>query len=176
ADALSLSIPVPDSSRSGTTRARTTGPTWTPIHSSGLFPKDDPRALSASFRDLPLRGCGWRSSRDTRATDMGYRIEVRDKDLNRLGEIDTWLQLDMVIQFCDRGSWKLLVKNGTPQAQLLERGGGVAIYQDGVEKPILTGQIEDFQTYWTTVQHSSEGSVFVGGKTDNKLAFSRLAF
>jgi hypothetical protein len=107
---------------------------------------------------------------------MGYRIEVRDKDLNRIGEIDTWIQLDMVIQFCDQGSWKLLVKNGTEQSRLLERGGGVAIYQDGVEKPILTGQIEDFQTYWTTQQHSSRGSVFVGGKTDNKLAYSRLAF
>lgn len=107
---------------------------------------------------------------------MGYRIEVRDKDLNRIGEIDTWIQLDMIVQFCDQGSWKLLVKNGTPQADLLQQGGGVAIYQDGVEKPILTGQIEDFQTYWTTVQHSSKGSVFVGGKTDNKLAFSRLAF
>lgn len=107
---------------------------------------------------------------------MGYRIEVRDKDLNRIGEIDTWIQLDMVVQFCDQGSWKLLVKNGTPQADLLQQGGGVAIYQDGVEKPILTGQIEDFQTYWTVQQHSSKGSVFVGGKTDNKLAFSRLAF
>lgn len=107
---------------------------------------------------------------------MGYRIEVRDKDLNRIGEIDTWIQLDMVIQYCDQGSWKLLVKSGTDQANLLQRGGGVAIYQDGVEKPICTGQIEDFQTYWTTVQHSSEGSVFVGGKTDNKLAYSRLAF
>lgn len=107
---------------------------------------------------------------------MGYRIEVRDKDLNRIGEIDTWIQLDMIVQFCDQGSWKLLVKNGTPQADLLQQGGGVAIYQDGVEKPILTGQIEDFQTYWTTVQHSSKGSVFVGGKTDNKLAYSRLAF
>jgi hypothetical protein len=105
-----------------------------------------------------------------------YRIEVRDKDLNRIGEIDTWIQLDLVIQFCDQGSWKLLVKAGTEQAELLQRGGGVAIYQDGVEKPLLTGQIEDFQKYWTTVQHSSEGSVFVGGKTDNKLAFSRLAF
>lgn len=107
---------------------------------------------------------------------MGYRIEVRDKDLNRIGEIDTWIQLDMVIQFCDQGSWKLLVKAGTDQAELLQRGGGVAIYQDGVEKPILTGQIEDFQKYWTTQQHSSVGSVFVGGKTDNKLAYSRLAF
>jgi hypothetical protein len=107
---------------------------------------------------------------------MGYRIEVRDKNLNRIGEIDTWIQLDMVIQFCDQGSWKLLVKAGTPQAELLQRGGGVAIYQEGVEKPILTGQIEDFQKYWTVQQHSSVGSIFVGGKTDNKLAYSRLAF
>ncbi|MGC9439253.1 siphovirus ReqiPepy6 Gp37-like family protein [Streptomyces sp. WG5] len=111
-----------------------------------------------------------------KATDMGYRIEVRDKDLRRIGEIDTWIQLDMVIQYCDQGSWKLLVKSGTEQAELLQQGGGVAIYQDGVEKPILTGQIESFQKYWTVQQHSSEGSVFVGGKTDNKLAFSRLSF
>jgi hypothetical protein len=111
-----------------------------------------------------------------RATDMGYRIEVRDKNLNRIGEIDTWLQLDMVIQFCDQGSWQLLVKAGTPQAELLQQGGGVAIYQEGVDKPICTGQIESFQTYWTVQQHSSVGSVFVGGKTDNKLAFQRLAF
>ncbi|AWN05303.1 minor tail protein [Streptomyces phage Ibantik] len=107
---------------------------------------------------------------------MGYRIEVRDKELNRIGEIDTWIQLDMVIQHCDQGSWKLLVKAGTPQADLLQQGGGVAVYQDDVPTPILTGQIEDFQKYFTTVQHSSEGSIFVGGKTDNKLAYSRLAF
>ncbi|MFD5308319.1 siphovirus ReqiPepy6 Gp37-like family protein [Streptomyces ardesiacus] len=107
---------------------------------------------------------------------MAYRIEVRDRDLNRIGEIDTWLQLDMVVQFNDQGSWNLLIKAGTPQAELLQQGGGVAIYQDGVQTPILTGQIETFQKYWTTVQHSSEGSIFVGGKTDNKLAYQRLAF
>lgn len=107
---------------------------------------------------------------------MGYRIEVRDKDLNRIGEIDTWISLDMVIQFCDQGSWKLLVKNGTPQADLLQQGGGIAVYQDGVEKPILTGQIDTFQTYWTVEQHTDKGSVYVGGLTDNKWAYSRLAF
>jgi hypothetical protein len=111
-----------------------------------------------------------------RGTDVAYRIEVRDRDLNRVGVIDTWIQLDMVVQFNDQGSWKLLVKAGTPQAELLQQGGGVAIYQDGVQTPILTGQIEDFQTYWTVQQHSSQGSIFVGGKTDNKLAYQRLAF
>lgn len=107
---------------------------------------------------------------------MGYRIEVRDKNLNRIGEIDTWISLDMVIQFCDQGSWKLLVKNGTPQADLLQQGGGVAVYQEGVEKPILTGPIDTFQTYWTVEQHTGQGSVYVGGKTDNVHAYSRLAF
>ncbi|MFE8916883.1 siphovirus ReqiPepy6 Gp37-like family protein [Streptomyces globisporus] len=107
---------------------------------------------------------------------MGYRVEVRDKDLKRIGIIDTWLQLDIIVRYCAQGSWKLLVKAGTDQAELLQRGGGVAIFQDGVEKPIITGQIEDFQKYWTTQQHSGVGSVFVGGSCDNKLAYSRLAF
>lgn len=107
---------------------------------------------------------------------MGYRIEVRDRNLKRIGEIDTWIQLDIVVRYCDQGSWKLLVRDGTDQAELLQRGGGVAIYQDGVEKPIITGQIEDFQKYFTVEQHSSMGSLFVGGSCDNKLAYSRLAF
>ncbi|WP_327294460.1 siphovirus ReqiPepy6 Gp37-like family protein [Streptomyces sp. NBC_01197] len=107
---------------------------------------------------------------------MGYRIVVRDKDLNRIGEIDTWISLDFVVEFCDQGSWQLLVKSGTPQADLLQQGGGVAIFQDGVAKPVLTGQIESFQKYWTVEQHTGQGSVYVGGKTDNKLAYQRLAF
>ncbi|KQX43541.1 hypothetical protein ASD97_26090 [Streptomyces sp. Root63] len=107
---------------------------------------------------------------------MGYRVEVRDKDLKRVGVIDTWIQLDIIVRYCAQGSWKLLIKAGTDQAELLQRGGGVAIFQDGVEKPIVTGQIEDFQKYFTVQQHSGVGSLFVGGSCDNKLAYSRLAF
>ncbi|MFB7906410.1 siphovirus ReqiPepy6 Gp37-like family protein [Kitasatospora sp. NPDC056076] len=107
---------------------------------------------------------------------MGYRIEVRDRNLNRIGVIDTWIKLDFIVRFCQQGSWQILVKAGTDQANLLQKGGGIAIYQDGVARPLLTGQIEFFQKYWTTVQHTGEGSIFVGGKCDNKIAYSRLAF
>ncbi|MFJ2187831.1 siphovirus ReqiPepy6 Gp37-like family protein [Kitasatospora sp. NPDC087861] len=107
---------------------------------------------------------------------MGYRIEVRDRGLRRIGEIDTWIKLDLIVRFCQQGSWQLLVKAGTEQAALLQKGGGISVYQDGVPEPVLTGQIEFFQKYWTTVQHTSEGSLFVGGKCDNKVAYSRLAF
>jgi hypothetical protein len=107
---------------------------------------------------------------------MGYRIEVRDRDLNRVGEIDTWLKLDLVVRYCQAGSWTLLIKAGTPQADLLQKGGGVAIYQDGVERPVLTGPIEYIQHYWTVDQHTEAGSLYVGGSCDNKLVYSRLAF
>ncbi|MFE9455986.1 hypothetical protein [Streptomyces californicus] len=107
---------------------------------------------------------------------MGYRIEVRDRDLNRVGEVDQFISLDFTVAWNSQGSWQLLIKNGTYQANLFEKGGGVAIFQDGVDDPILTGAIESFQTYWTTVQHTEEGSLYVGGHCDNKLAYQRLAF
>lgn len=107
---------------------------------------------------------------------MGYRVEVRDAALNRIGVIDTWISLDLVVRYCQAGSWQILVAAGTPQADLLQKGGGVAIYQDGVDTPVLTGQIESFQHYWTNAQHTSLGSLYFGGKCDNKLSYNRLAF
>ncbi|MFD8088975.1 hypothetical protein ACFWB7_02225 [Streptomyces solisilvae] len=93
-----------------------------------------------------------------------------------MGEVDEFISLDFTVSWNAQGSWQLLMKNGTRQANLFEKGGGVAIYQDGVEEPLLTGAIESFQTYWTTVQHTEEGSMFIGGHCDNKLAYNRLAF
>jgi hypothetical protein len=107
---------------------------------------------------------------------MGYRVEVRDAALNRIGVIDTWISMDLVVRYCQQGSWQMLVAAGTPQADLLQKGGGIAIYQDDVQLPILTGQIETFQHYWTNSQHTSLGSLYFGGKCDNKVAYNRLAY
>jgi hypothetical protein len=107
---------------------------------------------------------------------MGYRVEVRDAALNRIGIIDTWISMDLVVRYCAQGSWQILVEAGTPEADILQKGGGIAIYQDGVDTPILTGQIETFQHYWTNAQHTSLGSIYFAGKDDNKLAYNRLAY
>ncbi|MFE4513761.1 siphovirus ReqiPepy6 Gp37-like family protein [Kitasatospora sp. NPDC056783] len=107
---------------------------------------------------------------------MSYRIEVRDRDLNRVGVIDTWIKLDFIVRFCQQGSFQLLVKAGTDQANLLQKGGGIAIFQEGVPEPLLTGQIEFFQQYWTVEQHTGPGSLYIGGKCDNKIAYSSLSF
>ncbi|MEV6419065.1 siphovirus ReqiPepy6 Gp37-like family protein [Streptomyces sp. NPDC051662] len=107
---------------------------------------------------------------------MGYRVEVFDKNLKRVGEIDEWISLDFTIRLCQEGSWQILIKDGTPQADLIEKGGGIVIRQDGVARPLLSGQVDVFQKYWTKVQHTGPGSLYIGGKCHNSLAYRRLAF
>ncbi|MEV3860708.1 siphovirus ReqiPepy6 Gp37-like family protein [Streptomyces sp. NPDC050095] len=93
-----------------------------------------------------------------------------------MGEIDEWISLDFTVRLCQAGSWQIVIKDGTVQSQLVEKGGGVVIWQEGVSKPILSGQVETIQKYWTKVQHTGRGSLFIGGKCHNALAYRRLAF
>ncbi|WJV49912.1 Gp37-like protein [Streptomyces flavofungini] len=107
---------------------------------------------------------------------MPYRVEVFDKDLKRVGEIDEWISLDFTVKLRQEGSWQILIKDGTPQSQLIEKGGGIAIWQEGVSKPLLSGQVEIFQKYWTKLQHTGPGSLYISGKCHNVLAYRRLMF
>jgi hypothetical protein len=101
---------------------------------------------------------------------------VFDKDLKRIGEIDEWLSLDFTVRLGQEGSWQLLIKDGTPQSDLIQKGGGIAIWQDGVAKPVLSGPVDTFQKYWTKLQHTGPGSIYIAGKCHNTLAYRRLAF
>lgn len=107
---------------------------------------------------------------------MGYRVEVFDKNMRRVGEIDQWISLDFTVRFSQEGSWQLLIKDGTAQSDLIEKGGGVVIWQEGVTDPVLSGQVDVYQKYWTKIQHTGPGSLYIGGKCHNSLAYSRLAF
>lgn len=107
---------------------------------------------------------------------MAYRIEVFDKDLKRIGEIDQWISLDFTVRLAQEGIWQLLIKDGTPQSELIQQGGGIAIWQDGVDKPILSGPVDTFQKYFTKLQHTGPGSLYIAGKCHNTLAYRRLAF
>ncbi|MFI2909462.1 siphovirus ReqiPepy6 Gp37-like family protein [Streptomyces sp. PDY-4] len=96
--------------------------------------------------------------------------------MKRVGEIDEWISLDFTVRLCQEGSWQLLIKDGTPQSALIQKGGGIYIWQDGVSKPILSGQVDSFQKYWTKLQHTGPGSLYIAGKCHNTLAYRRLAF
>ncbi|WP_424214779.1 siphovirus ReqiPepy6 Gp37-like family protein [Streptomyces sp. BI20] len=112
---------------------------------------------------------------------MGYRVFVRDKPqtdgtMPLLGEVDTWMQLNLTIRFNAAGSWQMLIKVGTPQERLLQNGRGIVVYQDNIKDPIFSGPINSYEKYWTVDQHTGPGSVFVGGPCDNQIPFGFLAF
>lgn len=107
---------------------------------------------------------------------MGYRVEVFDRNLKRIGEIDEWISLDFTVRLAQEGTWQILIKDDTTQSNLIQKGGGIVIWQDGVSKPLLSGQVDVFQKYWTKVQHTGPGSLYIGGKCHNSLAYRRLAF
>ncbi|MGW0087853.1 siphovirus ReqiPepy6 Gp37-like family protein [Streptomyces sp. NPDC003328] len=106
---------------------------------------------------------------------MGYRVEVFDRNLKRIGEIDEWISLDFNVRLAQEGTWQLLIKDGTRQSDLIQKGSGIAIWQEGVSKPILSGPVDTFQKYWTKVQHTGPGSLYIAGKCHNTLAYRRLA-
>ncbi|MGW4446445.1 Gp37-like protein [Streptomyces sp. NPDC004682] len=99
-----------------------------------------------------------------------------DKDLKRVGEIDEWISLDFTVRLGQEGAWQLLIKDGTRQSDLIQKGGGIAIWQEGVDKPVLSGPVDTFQKYWTKLQHTGPGSLYIAGKCHNTLAYRRLAF
>ncbi|WP_416972536.1 siphovirus ReqiPepy6 Gp37-like family protein [Streptomyces sp. 4F14] len=99
-----------------------------------------------------------------------------DRNLKRVGEIDEWISLDFTVRLRQEGSWQLLIKDGTPQSRLIEKGGGVVIWQEGVDAPVLSGPVTTFQKYWTKVQHTGPGSLYIAGKCHNTLAYRRLSF
>ncbi|MEU9707990.1 siphovirus ReqiPepy6 Gp37-like family protein [Streptomyces sp. NPDC047967] len=103
-------------------------------------------------------------------------MEVIDRNLKRVGEIDSWISLDFSVRLSQEGIWQLLIKDGTPQAAMIQKGGGIVIWQDGVSKPILSGQVDSYQKYWTKLQHTGPGSLYIAGKCHNSLAYRRLLF
>ncbi|MFE6226900.1 hypothetical protein [Streptomyces sp. NPDC057854] len=98
-----------------------------------------------------------------------------DKNMKRVGEIDEWLSLDFTVRLRHVGHWQLLIKDGTPQSRLIEKGGGIVIWQEGVTDPLLSGQVETYQKYWTKLQHTGPGSLYIAGECHNGLTTRRLA-
>lgn len=105
-----------------------------------------------------------------------YIVEVRDDKYQRIGQVDSYISLDMVIRHCQAGTWQILIQEGTWAAQTIQKGYGVVIWKDGIERPILSGPVQEIQRYWTNDQHTGPGSVYFSGKTDDFWAYSFVGF
>ncbi|MFF4529227.1 hypothetical protein ACFY1P_08130 [Streptomyces sp. NPDC001407] len=105
-----------------------------------------------------------------------YIIEVRDEDFRRIGQIDQYMDLDIVIRHCQPGSWKIEVMEGTRAAELLQRGRGVVIWNADIGKALISGPVQQMQYYWTNDQHTGPGSIYFSGKSDDQIVYSRVGW
>lgn len=99
-----------------------------------------------------------------------WRIEVRDAALNRIGELDDYQQMEMLLRFNDVSTWQLTVdRRNRLAADLCADGAGIVVSRAGV--PILSG-------YWTDQEHQVDidiDTVTLSGVDDTVWLRRRLA-
>lgn len=99
-----------------------------------------------------------------------WRIDVRDKLLQRVGELDDYQQLELQLKLNDVSTWRLtLNRRNRLAADLCADGAGIIVYRDG--ETFLSG-------YWTDQDHSRDkdsNTVTVSGVDDTGWLTRRLA-
>lgn len=112
-----------------------------------------------------------------------FRIEVRQLKFvggqylyKRIGQIDTYLSLDVILRFNDVGTWSLVVPAGSPQSALLGPGRGIVVWYEGLTDPVCTGPVREIQKGWDSASEGNEwpGTVTFSGPDDNSLMAEHL--
>jgi len=105
---------------------------------------------------------------------MTWKIYVRDKDLNRVGELDDYSEAKLSPVYNDVGSWSLtLSRKSVNAANLTTPGAGIIVTRDdeGPEQVVFSGPA-------LSREHRCDVStnhVTVSGSTDDVWLLSRLA-
>ena len=104
-------------------------------------------------------------------TTTDWRIEVRDSNRQRVGELDDYQLLEMVLKFNDISTWRLTIdRRNRLAADLLADGAGIIVYRNDVAQ--LSG-------FWTDQDHGrdlSKNTVTVSGVDDTAWLNRRLAY
>ncbi|MEU5417701.1 siphovirus ReqiPepy6 Gp37-like family protein [Streptomyces sp. NPDC020667] len=104
-----------------------------------------------------------------------YRVDVRDAALRRIGQIDTYTSLDVIVRHLDIGAWTLALPADHPHVRLFTSGGaGVMIWSDDAPEPLLTGPVTGIRHEWS--QSAGAGTITYSGVCDNFVLGARLAF
>lgn len=100
-----------------------------------------------------------------------WRIEVRDKNRQRVGELDDYQQLEMSLKYNDVSTWRLdISRRNRLAADLLADGAGIIVYR---------GSDVHLSGYWTDQDHGrgvQKNSVTVSGVDDTGWLTRRKAY
>lgn len=91
----------------------------------------------------------------------------------RIGQVDSYLSLDVIGRYNDVGSWTLKLKNGTPQAALFTPGTGVVVWGEDMPRPLLSGPVRAVQRPWSD-EDTGPGSIEISGADWNQLLAEKI--
>jgi hypothetical protein len=110
-----------------------------------------------------------------------FTVEVRqlvnvsgDYRWKRVGQIDSYLSLDVIIRYNDIGSWTLVIPADSVQASLIQPGMGVIITYEGLYNPIMSGPVRVIKSSWDSSTNSYPGTIEFSGPDDNTLMEEHL--
>jgi hypothetical protein len=101
-----------------------------------------------------------------------FKVEVRDKFLNMVGELDDYQSLDLRLRFNDVSTWQITLRRTNRLApQLTAPGAGIVVRRVGSEQVVLSG-------FWTEQSHErsdTANTLTVSGVDDTGWLFRRMA-
>jgi hypothetical protein len=102
---------------------------------------------------------------------MGYKIYVRDANLNRVAEVDDFNSLDLVLRFNSPSSWVLnLPTDSFAARELIKQRAGIIVVRDG--QTILSGMVTNRKRKWEVLGDVTT----VSGVDDTVWLARRLAY
>ncbi|MFC4117534.1 Gp37-like protein [Nonomuraea zeae] len=102
-----------------------------------------------------------------------FLVEARNAQYERIGIVEQYTTLDVIARFNAVGSWTLIVPAGSPEAALLERGGGIIVWITGLPVPIMSGPITRVAHSWSADQ-PGKGRITYSGVSDETWLWSRV--
>ncbi|MGP8297557.1 Gp37-like protein [Streptomyces inhibens] len=104
----------------------------------------------------------------------GCGIIVRDCHLSPIGMVDDYTEFNAVLKHCDTGQWTLRMNAALPHAKLFQLGHSIVVYRKGVDRPLMSGQLQGIQKYWIVDTGSGDGAFFITGSDDNAMSSPAL--
>ncbi|WP_440066436.1 siphovirus ReqiPepy6 Gp37-like family protein [Streptosporangium sp. OZ121] len=103
-----------------------------------------------------------------------FLVEARDGNFKRLGVIEQYTSLEVIARFCDVGSWVLKVP-GDYQGDLLKPGGGIVVWVDGLDQPVMSGPVSSIVHSWDADEPGA-GALTLSGVSDEQILFGRTTY
>lgn len=92
----------------------------------------------------------------------------RDQYWRRVGQIDQYLRLNILLRFNDVSTWRMRCVAGTEQSKLLKPGMKILVWYKGMAEPLLSGPLTQIERYWDD-SNKGTGSVDFIGECDNRV-------